>query len=180
MAGPKANKAEYAKRIDAVLRIVLLGGQFHDIKQYAQEDDPHSGRPWNVTESQLFRYQNAALKLIAKRVLKDSDKLFARAVARYDTLYARAVEAGDLANARGILKDQCALLGLFPAKPQQPQAAPPVNVNIFQRVSELEQQIRIADVDGGPPAGRLPNHDHREQMAAPPANGEASQLPPAG
>jgi hypothetical protein len=180
MAGPKANRLEFNKRVDAVLRILLLGGQFHDIRQYAQEEDPASGRPWGVTESQLFRYQNAALKLLAKRLLRDGPKLFARAVARYDTLYARAMEAGDLANARGILKDQCALLGLCPPKPQQPQAAQPVNVNIFQRVSELEQQIHIADVDGGPPAGRLPNHDHREQMAAPPANGQTARLPPAG
>jgi hypothetical protein len=46
----KAEKAEIARRVDEVLRIIVDGAEFHDIVQYAASQDP----PWDVKERQLW------------------------------------------------------------------------------------------------------------------------------
>ncbi len=104
----KATKAEIAQRVDEVLRARLDGAQFHDLLQYASE------KGWNVGQRQLWNYVAASDRLLAARLEKDRDRLFARHVAMRMALFARCVNAGELAAALAVAKDEAALHGLYP------------------------------------------------------------------
>jgi hypothetical protein len=108
----KATKAVVAQRIESVLRIRLDGAQLHDIRDYANA--PEQG--WNVSDSQLRRYIAASDKLLAERLERDRDKLFARHVAQRQTLFARAVNSADFRTALATAKDEAELEGLYPPK----------------------------------------------------------------
>ena len=113
---PKITQEEMARRVEQVLRIRLLGAQFHDIRQYASETDEETGRPWNVCDRQLRRYIDATDDLLVANAEKDRDKIIARHLAQRQALYARAMEAGDLKAALAVMKDECDLRGLYPPK----------------------------------------------------------------
>ncbi len=106
---PKATKAEIMGRVEEVLRIRLDGAQMHEIVQYASE------KQWNVGERQLRNYLAASDGLLAERLEKDRDKVFARHVAQRRTLYARAVNGADYRTALAIAKDEAELQGLYPS-----------------------------------------------------------------
>jgi hypothetical protein len=106
--GRKTTRAEVALRVDAILRIKLDGAQYHDILDYAREQG------WDVCTRTLHRYCRQADALLAARLEKDRDRLFAKALAQREALFARAVNAGDFSTAARILADRDKLLNLYP------------------------------------------------------------------
>ncbi len=107
MARPTKQTLE--RRIEEVMHIILLGGEMHDLREYARE------KKWNVADSTLYRYMADALELCRARVEKDRDKLIARHLMQRRSLYARAMEANDLRTALAVVKDEAELYGLYPA-----------------------------------------------------------------
>jgi hypothetical protein len=157
----KATKAVVLQRVEAVLQIVLLGGEFPDIRQYASENDPDTGRPWNVSERQLWRYQQAALKLCVRRLEKDREKTFARHLLQRRAMYARAMEAGDWRTALAVAKDEAELHGLYPPKkvaPTSPDGDSPYNAGLAALLPELRAAVdRLGQGVGGPHPGDSPD-----------------------
>jgi hypothetical protein len=142
----KATKAVVAQRVDAVLRIRIDGAQFHDIVQYAAEQQ------WGVGERQLWNYVAAADALLVARQEKDRDKLFARHVAQRQALVARAVNAADYRTALAALKDEAELLGLYPPRkvaPTDPTGTKPASVFLTAEEMSDEELARIAGRGGG-------------------------------
>ena len=151
----KATKAVVAQRVEAVLRIRLDGAQFHDIVQYAAEQQ------WGVQERQLWNYVAATDQLLLARLERDRDKLLARHIAQRQALVARAVNAADYRTALAVLRDEAELEGLYPPKkvaPTDPTGTKPATV--FLTVEEMsdDELARIAGRgDGGAaPAGGGP------------------------
>jgi hypothetical protein len=118
----KASKALVHLRVEQVAEILVAGGSFRDIWQYASEKDAETGRPWRVSDRQLRRYVALADVLISSRIEHDRDKRFNLAIAQRQALYARAFEAGDWRAALSILKDRDELWGLYPSSLTDMQA----------------------------------------------------------
>lgn len=107
------------ERVETVLRLRLDGAQFHDLRGFANEvgddaDKARDGGPWNVTDADLWALVGKADDLLVARTERRRARAVAVQLARRDALYARAVNAGDYAVALGVLKDQAALLGMYP------------------------------------------------------------------
>src|SRR4051794_35459020 len=94
---PKADNAEVAKRVEAVLRVRLDGGQFHDVVQYAAE------KGWGLKDRQIRTYVQRADELLVERQDKSRKQVIARHLAQRQSLYARAVNAADYRTALAIL-----------------------------------------------------------------------------
>src|SRR5262245_18448899 len=110
----KSTQATVRQRVEEVLRLRLLGGEFLDIRKYANEPDPQGGRQaWGVSVSQLWRYIRGGDDLLAETLEKDRDNLLNRHVAARRALLARAVPQNDLSNARALLNDEAEFLGLY-------------------------------------------------------------------
>lgn len=113
----KSTQAEVAARVDAILKMRLLGAEFHDIRDYANNPRPEENRPaWNVSDSQLHRYIAASDKQIGAALKSDTAKILNRHIAMRRALFARCMAVSDYANARGVLKDEAELMGLYPPK----------------------------------------------------------------
>jgi hypothetical protein len=106
----RSTEAEVAARVEEVLHCRLNGAEFHDLQALAREKD------WNVGDRQLWRYVEAADKLIEEWFEKDRGKLFRRHVFQRRALYARALQDGDYRTGLAILKDEAAFHGLYPAQ----------------------------------------------------------------
>jgi hypothetical protein len=139
------------------MKIRLLGAEFHDIRQYAAEDDGETGRPWNVSDRQLWRYVAAADALLHEYLEKDHHKLFNRHIGMRRALYARAVEGGDWKAALSIAKDEAELYGMYPPKriaPTSPDGTRPYDGGLATLVSELQAAVeRLRQEAGDPPFG---------------------------
>jgi len=110
----KATKAQIKQRVELVLKLRILGASFAEIRTFADETDPDSGRPWKVSSRQLWRYVHASDKLLGKSLEKDREKLVNLHLGMRQAMYARAMEGGDYRSALAILKDIDTLLGLYP------------------------------------------------------------------
>src|SRR5262245_54279929 len=104
----KATKATMLQRDEDVFKIIVLGGEFHDIREYAVKHG------WGLSDTQLRRYQTKALELCQARVERDRDKVLARHLMQRRAIYARAMEAGDWRAALAVAKDEAELFGLYP------------------------------------------------------------------
>lgn len=142
----RSSKAVVRVRVEAVMKLRLLGAEFHDLRQFASEDDPETGRPWNVSERTLWRYLADADKLLDHYLEKDKQKLLNRHIGMRRSLYARAVERGDERTALLIAKDEAELLGLYPDRANG-QGSRNVSVNVFQAIGERDQQLRVIGTD---------------------------------
>jgi hypothetical protein len=151
----KATRAVFRQRAEAVMKLRLLGAEFHDVRQYAQEDDPESGRPWLgengkvISERQLWRYCRAADKLLDKTLEKNKQNLLNRHIGMRRALYARAMESGDWRAALAVADSEARLLALFPDRPAREAAAVQVNVwaPALERLTdeELHHMARLAE-----------------------------------
>ncbi len=114
---PKSAKITVAARVNDAFRLLLVGAEFADIRQYASEHD------WGVSDRQVRRYVEMAHKRFAKASQRDRKQLLGRHLAQRRALYARAIKSGDLRSALQVLRDEAALEGLYPnGKPGQPVA----------------------------------------------------------
>jgi hypothetical protein len=152
------------------------------LRQYASE------KGWNVSERQLFRYVQASDRLLAARLEKDRDKLFARHVAQRQTLYARSVNASDYRTALAVAKDEAELYGLYAPKkiaPTDPsgqwehgasELAPDHTASVIRGVLE---RLGLKIVGGPPTADVADGQSDKKQDADDQASGGAdSPYPP--
>jgi hypothetical protein len=103
----KSDMATVRRRVNEVLRILLLGGDFEEVKQYA------AAQSWNVCDRQLRRYIERAYKGLSEHTKRDQKQLLGRHLMQRRALYARAVKTNDLRAALAVLKDEAALQGLY-------------------------------------------------------------------
>jgi hypothetical protein len=111
---PKSDRITVAARVHDVLRLILAGAEFGDVRQYASEHG------WNISERQVRRYIEAAHKRFAKATRRDRTQLMGRHLMQRRALYARAIKASDLKTALQILRDEAELQGLYPAAKTTP------------------------------------------------------------
>jgi hypothetical protein len=102
----RSDKATVIQRVNDVLRLLLAGAEFAEIRQFA------SAHGWNVTDRQIRRYQEAAYRRVAKIAQRDQVQSLGRHLMQRRALYARAVKNNDLRTALQILRDEAALQGL--------------------------------------------------------------------
>jgi hypothetical protein len=145
----KASKAAIAVRVDEVLHCRLNGAEFHDLQAVARE------KQWNVSDRQLWRYVEAADRLIEEQFEEDRGKLFRRHVFQRRALYARALQDGDYRTGLAILRDEAALHGLYAA--QRLEMTGKDGGALVVRFEDLsdEDLLRIAGT-GSPPAAEAP------------------------
>src|SRR5262245_41663861 len=104
------SKGEIMKRVEEALQILLLGGEFMDVRNHAEENK------WGVGATQIRRYMSKAYDLIQKRAEKDKGRLLARHLMQRRTMYARAMEQNDIRAALAVAQDEAELIGLYPPK----------------------------------------------------------------
>jgi hypothetical protein len=137
----RATRAEVAARVEEVLHARLNGAEAHDLRALAREKE------WNVSDRQLWRYVEAADRLIEEHFEKDRDRLFRRHVFQRRALYARVLQDGDYRTALAILKDEGELLNLYPAKRTEVtgrDGGPLQTVNATVEMTEDERAAAIA------------------------------------
>jgi hypothetical protein len=132
----RGDKVTLAQRVNEVLQLRLLGAEFHDLQQHAQEQN------WNVSERQLWRYVAAADKQLEQTLEKDRQKLLNRALAQRAALYARAMSVSDYRTALAVLKDRDELLNLYP--PARTELSGPHGGPIPTATVELSDDERAA------------------------------------
>jgi hypothetical protein len=107
----KSSKVEVLKRVEEVFKLRLGGAEFADIREYALAPE----QAWGVSDGQLWRYIQAADKLIRERFDARAEHLLNRHLLQRRTLYAHAMGAGDFRTALAVLQDEAKLEGLYPA-----------------------------------------------------------------
>jgi hypothetical protein len=150
----KANKAEVAARVEAVFELRLGGAGFTDIREYARAPMDRQGQklpPWNVSDSQLWRYIAAADKLCKERCDARAPHLLARHLLRRERLYAHALEVGDFKTALAVLKDEADLEGHYQrANAEQPpdgvDASPMGTADVVKLLAERLRQVEAAEL----------------------------------
>lgn len=160
----KSDRTTVKRRVETVLHMRLAGAEFADIREYAAEDHPETGRPWNVSDSQLWRYIKAGDKLLALTLDKDRERNLNRHLAARRALLGRCLAAGDFSNARQLLADEAKLLDLYPAdrheltgKAGGPLMTANVELTPDERAAALTALLgRLAALG---PADRRPNSD---------------------
>jgi hypothetical protein len=159
----RATKAEVSARVEEVLHARLNGAEFHDLQALAVEKE------WKVSDSQMWRYVQAADKLIEQRFEQDRDRLFRRHVFQRRALYARALQDGDYRTGLAILKDEADLHGLYAPKRHEltGRNAGPVQLHVVEEIVGHEHAA--------------PRNVHEEVVtdATDPAGTPAAQDPPA-
>lgn len=103
----KSDKATIVRRVNEVLRVVLVGGDFDEIRQYAK------AQGWGVSDRQLRRYQERAHQKFAQHTQRDQKQLLGRHLMQRRALYARALKTNDIRTALHVLRDEASLQGLY-------------------------------------------------------------------
>jgi hypothetical protein len=106
----KSSKAVVRQRVEEVFRLRLGGAELHDIREHAGA--PEQG--WNVSDSQLRRYIQAADGLVRERFDARAEHLLTRHLLQRRQLYAHAMGSGDFRTALAVLQDEAKLEGLYP------------------------------------------------------------------
>lgn len=145
----KSDKATIVRRINEVLRIILVGGDFEEIRQYAE------AQGWGVCDRQLRRYQERAYQKFAQQTHRDQKQLMGRHLMQRRALYARAIKTNDIRTALHVLRDEAALQGLYELAKQGelPGPAHTSSVSRRQRFKRLlaakmrkdHQEIRLVE-----------------------------------
>lgn len=117
---PRVDAALAARRVDDVLRLILDGAQYWDLRQYVAEKESEADSCWfkqqdreSISERQLRRYMSQANQLIQGSQERSRKKLMRRHLAQRRSLYARAVTTGELRTALSCLEDEAKLIGLY-------------------------------------------------------------------
>ena len=118
----RSDKGTVIRRVQDVLRLLLAGAEFAEIRQFASAQD------WNVTDRQIRRYQEAAYRRVAKIARRDRLQLLGRHLMQRRMLYAHAIKDRDFHLALKILRDEAELQGLYPCANRDQS----VNINLQQ------------------------------------------------
>ncbi len=138
---PKSDKATVLQRTQDVLRLLLAGAEFAEIRQYATE------KGWHVRQRQLRRYIETAYANLAKTTDRDRQQLLGRHLMQRRALFARALKAGDLRTALQVLRDEAELQGLYPAKRNEltGRDGEPLKLEVEARMSVIELRRQLLD-----------------------------------
>jgi hypothetical protein len=155
----KSTKAEVRKRVEEVFKLRLGGAGFADVRQYAAA--PEQG--WEVSDRQVWRYIEAADRLIKKRFDAKAPHLLNRHLLQRCTLFAHAMGAGDFATALRVLQDEARLEGLYPptkVAPTNPEGDKPYDGTLTYAERAAAVTALLATVGAGNPgpaaAGQAP------------------------
>ena len=130
----KSDKATIVRRINEVLRIILVGGDFEEIRQYAE------AQGWGVCDRQLRRYQERAYQKFAQQTHRDQKQLMGRHLMQRRALYARAIKTNDIRTALHVLRDEAALQGLYELA-KQGELPGPVNTSSIPRRQRFKRLL---------------------------------------
>ena len=106
----KPNKALNEQRVTEVMQLLLQGGEFNEIRQYA------ANKGWELTKRQVRRLMELAYKRTTDILAPKQEEFLARHLLQRRSLYARCLKAEDLRGALQVLSDEAQLLGLYPAR----------------------------------------------------------------
>jgi hypothetical protein len=152
----RATKLETAKRVEESLRLILLGAEFPDLREYARQND------WNLSDGQLHRYHAKAMELAVNSLERSREKNFARHLLQRRNIYSRAMEAGDWRVALMVVKDEAQLLGLYPESATA-RDRPVFTLNVTEQVVNVSQ-----------PAALVPEITHNGNAILPAPNGNGN------
>jgi hypothetical protein len=105
----KSDKSTVVRRTQEILRLILAGGEFEGIRQYA------AAQGWNLSDRQLRRYQDRAHQRVLEATNRDQRQLLGRHLMQRRALYARALKTSDVRTALHVLRDEAVLEGLYPS-----------------------------------------------------------------
>jgi len=120
----KATNFEVSKRVNKIYLFIIKGKSDDYICQY-------SSKYWKVTERQLARYMERAVKKFEKKAEIQNNKELGKALAQSDDLYDRSYQIENYSECRQVLRDRIELLRI--KKPTE------VNVK-FQKQIEKEKK----------------------------------------
>jgi hypothetical protein len=144
----KATNSQIEQRVSEVLRLRVAGAEFDDIRQYASVADKSTGRPWGVSDRQLWRYVALSDKALLAAVEKKRDMLLARHLAQRRLLYAKALESGDWRGALAALKDEADLERLYDPPPTDAPAMPLANAaDVVTARAQAVNEVRSGQLD---------------------------------
>ena len=104
----KCDEFTVRSRVEEIYKIVLMGANFVDIRQYA------SRKGWGVCDRQLRRYYKKCEMLLSRMREKSYEKNMDRHIAQRQFLYAQTMGAAQYQTALGVLRDEAKLLNLYP------------------------------------------------------------------
>ena len=141
----KSTAAEVDRRVNEIFRLKLDGAQFHDIFQYASENQ------WDLTERQVREYMRRADEMLRERRTRSRATLKAEHLAMRRALFARTVNAADYRTALAILDSEAKITGLFDDQKELKKLA----AEIAARLAQLEGGSGGARTteSGSPPDG---------------------------
>jgi hypothetical protein len=157
---PKADKVTARARVEDLARVILDGAQGYQVSAYVRQQEGAGAEPWitqpgarPLSRSQIRRYALQAEQLIGETVQADREQTLRTHLAMRRTIYARAVATGQLSVAASVVKDEAALLDLYPAAKREvsgPGGGPVLTVAAVasltdaQRVEKLSQLLAAA------------------------------------
>jgi hypothetical protein len=126
----RSTKAELQRRIEEVFRLRLGGAGFLDVRDFARAPE----QSWNVSDSQLWRYIQAADALVKEHGQANREFIFARSLLRHDQVWAHAMGAGDFRTALAAEADLLKLVGAYaPTKTEHHgKDGAPITLNITE------------------------------------------------
>jgi hypothetical protein len=134
---PKANRATAIRRTDEVLKILLAGGEYEDIRQYA------ATKEWKLSERQLRRYMQLAYERLADATNQNLKSLMGRHLMQRRGLYARALKTNDVRSALLALKDEAELEGLYPPTKVAPASPDGLYPYVYEHGPALSREERF-------------------------------------
>lgn len=164
------------ERVETVLRLRLDGAQFHDLRLFAADTSAdgtlvRGGPPWEVSDDDLWKLIDRADTVLVSRTKQSHAQAVALQLARRDALYARAVNAGDYSVAASILKDQAALLGMYPNVAELRKLVKAQDEVIKELDAHHAPRQLGPAVEGEAPAGETPVGDPEPVAQAEPEEG---------
>ena len=129
----RSTAAEVARRVDAIYDLLLQGAGRRGIAQYA------ANHGWEVTARQLDTYTGRAKVLLAEQAERDRAVELGKAIEQLDLLFMKALAAEDRAEARVVLRDRTALLGLAAA--QRHELSGPGGRPLGESMAELAERF---------------------------------------
>lgn len=137
----RPTKAIVEARTVEIFRIMLDGGEAHDLREYVHEQNASNESIWYVggrklSHSQIYRYSQRAWRMIAETCRSSRKRLMRKHLAQRRNLIAKSIAAGDLRTALAAMESEARLLRLHdePSRPAPKVDALPAGTADIVRV----------------------------------------------
>jgi hypothetical protein len=110
----KSTKATVALRVNEVIKLLIAGARFADMRRFATSQD------WRVSDRQIHRYLKDAREQLAAATMHRRREKLGLHMARLEAIFARALKADNLELVRRILKDIADAQGIDAKSAPQP------------------------------------------------------------